>query len=517
MKKFLFPIVALMAVVSSCIDNPARHNPKVFDVEPSAFKINSLAQRLQFEVNCDKEWSASMASGSWARLESADPETGLVSVSVTLNETSEERADTVIVQSGTLYHKVPVIQQGMSSVVSETHIVLTGTESKTVTLNAPAAWVASVVGGRNGSSEQVSTDPGWLTISPASGKAGASEITLCAKDENLNVGDRTALVKVTTSNNVFYLTVVQKQTDAILKDRDKFELSNGGQDITIHLQTNVNYSVEISADWVERLQTKALNQFEETFRISANRDEDPRSCEITFKSETVTETVTIWQAECDVLAFVDFVQGATSGGIDFSAEGGEGSVDLRSNVEYEIVWPAVDWITPYVLDGKSADGRSYAVRYDELRFIVSPNYSLQPREAVFTVYDKNSALSDTFKVVQEAGSAAFAGIDVYGLYLVDGTPLAVYTKGVDQTGLYSAKDGQTYSFRIQDPVAETFLEFGGVPVSIAEGDGFGITLNHNQKDMPVETGTGLNVVAIKVGDGRAWLYSEDGYGLIIKK
>lgn len=517
MKKFLFPIVALMAVVSSCIDNPARHNPKVFDVEPSAVKVNSLAQRLQFDVTCDKEWSAVMASGSWARLESADPETGLVCVSVTLNETSEERVDTVIIQSGTLYHKVPVIQQGMSSVVSETHIVLTGTESKAVTLNAPAAWVASVVGGRNGSSEQVSSDPSWLTISPASGKEGASEITLCAKDDNLNVGDRTALVKITTASNVFYLTVVQKQTDAILKDRDKFELSNGGQDITIHLQTNVDYTVEFSADWVERLHTKSLNQYEETFRISANTSEDSRSCDITFKSENVTETVTIWQAECDVLAFIDFVQSTVEGGIAFSADGGDCTVDLRSNVEYEIVWPAVDWITPYTPDGKSADGRNYAVRYDELRFIVSPNYSLQPREAVFTIYDKNSALSDTFTVVQEAGSAAFASIDVYGLYLVDGTPVAVYTKGVDQTGLYSAKGSQTYSFRIQDPVAETFLEFDGVPASLAEGDSFGVTLNHNQKDIPVETGTDLNVVAIKIGDGRAWLYSEDGYGLIIKK
>ena len=75
------------------------------------------------------------------------------------------------------------------------------------------------------------------------------------------------------------------------------------------------------------------------------------------------------------------------------AKGGEVRVQLRSNVDYEVIVPEdVDWVEQLQSD-----------KADELVFNVKPNSSDRNREAKITIKDKNSDLSQIFRIIQTSG------------------------------------------------------------------------------------------------------------------
>ena len=76
------------------------------------------------------------------------------------------------------------------------------------------------------------------------------------------------------------------------------------------------------------------------------------------------------------------------------AKGGEVRVQLRSNVDYEVIIPEdVDWVEQIQSD-----------KADELVFNVKPNDKTEEREVGITVKDKNSDLSQIFTIKQIVGS-----------------------------------------------------------------------------------------------------------------
>jgi len=68
------------------------------------------------------------------------------------------------------------------------------------------------------------------------------------------------------------------------------------------------------------------------------------------------------------------------------------SVDIKSNVEYSVQMPDVDWIT----DEASSRGMSSHT----LKYVIAPNEGYDSRSAEIIFYDKNSDLKETLKVVQ---------------------------------------------------------------------------------------------------------------------
>ena len=494
MKKVVLLFLSVIGL-TACIDEITRNNPKTFEINPEASHISALAQSLEYIVNCDKAWTATMSNGSWAKVEHTDNLTGDITVSVRLNESADTRTDTLIVNSGTLYLKVPVVQEGMSSVLSTTDLILVKTNPGSITIHATADWTTDLVG--------ASTDFSWLDMEPKSGSAGDTEIKFRANKDNLNVGDRNLMVKFKMDGNNFYATVTQKQTDALISTRSKVELSNGAQDFTVDLQTNVEYDVDIDCGWIERVVTKGLNEFTETFHVSSNTDPDPREGHIVISSGELSETISVYQAECNVLILGQEL-------CEIGQEGGRFEIELRSNVDYDIIWPEVSWISPAGSEGAA----NRVLRSDMLVFAVEPNLILQPREADIIVKDKDSDMSATLHIRQEANDPAFQKTDVYGLYDPEGNAIFAYTPKEDQIAVYK-KDG-LQSFRFMDLHESSYLVIDGIPAGFKAGDNFKITIKTNM-ELPVSFGSGIEVYAIRTEGNTAWLFEESGLGFIIKK
>ena len=165
-----------------------------------------------------------------------------------------------------------------------------------------------------------------------------------------------------------------------------------GGDFTIEIQSNISYEIQIDSDsqsWIsEAPQSKALTAYTHTFSVKSNPNTTKRdgSLEI-IGSNGKTETVNIYQAQRDELVLSKSEE-------TVPAKGGEVRVQLRSNVDYEVIMPEnTDWVEQIKSD-----------KTDELVFNVKPNDKTEDREAIITVKDKNSDLSQTFTIKQIVGS-----------------------------------------------------------------------------------------------------------------
>ena len=117
-------------------------------------------------------------------------------------------------------------------------------ETVTVSFKTDKPWTASLVNER---------PQQWCSISPESGEAGTSYITVTTT-ENLDSEDRSALIVLKTGGEKYQsVMVTQKQRDALTVTESVFELSEESSEFTVEVKANVNYSFSISQnaqDWL---------------------------------------------------------------------------------------------------------------------------------------------------------------------------------------------------------------------------------------------------------------------------
>lgn len=236
----------------------------------------------------------------------------------------------------------------------------------------------------------ITNDADWLTIEPSEGK-GSCSITLTASASDL-YDDRNTVITVYAGDKTETFTVTQKYSEALLVTKNKFDIPQEGGELTIEVQSNISYDIVIDEDcqlWItEAPSSKALNTYTHTFSVASNQDTTKREGSIEIVGTNgKTETVNIYQAQKDELVLSKSEE-------TVPAKGGEVRVQLRSNVDYEVIVPEdVDWVEHLQSD-----------KADELVFNVKPNSETSTRDAEITIKDKNSDLSQIFTIIQTVGS-----------------------------------------------------------------------------------------------------------------
>lgn len=236
----------------------------------------------------------------------------------------------------------------------------------------------------------ITNDADWLTVEPSEGK-GNGLITLTASASDL-YDDRNTVITVKAGDKTETFTVTQKYAEALLVTKNKFDIPQEGGEFTVEVQSNISYDIVIAEDsqsWITEVpSSKALNTYTHTFSVESNPNTTKRDGSIEIiGSNGKTETVNIYQAQKDELVLSKSEE-------TVPARGGAVRVQLRSNVDYEVIIPEdVDWVEQLQSD-----------KADELVFNVKPNDKTENREAEITVKDKNSDLSQTFTIKQIVGS-----------------------------------------------------------------------------------------------------------------
>ncbi|MBR4028202.1 MAG: BACON domain-containing protein [Alistipes sp.] len=229
----------------------------------------------------------------------------------------------------------------------------------------------------------------WCHIDRNSGGRGYNTITLTVL-ENDTYDERNVSLTIKCGNAKKILTITQKQKDGLIVTSNRVELGAEGGNFVIEVQSNVSVTYEIdeyAKDWITIGGSRALTSNMLTFNAKANESQSRRQGNIILRSSAgITENVTVYQegeSPCLVLTCDDSLM--------VDSDGGVMKIELRSNVEYELILPDVDWID-------EAQTRSVST-YTHYLYI-APNVEYSSRQATLIVRSKDATLSDTLHIIQ---------------------------------------------------------------------------------------------------------------------
>ena len=252
---------------------------------------------------------------------------------------------------------------------------------QSVSFSVNANWTLSIASTTSGAT--------WCKASATSGSKGSANVKFTV-NENTSYDDRTVSVTIKAGTVSKTFTITQKGADAMLVTTSKYEVVQEGGKIEVEVKANVDYQFAISEtakDWITETKSKSrgLTTYKHSFDIAMNEEAEKREGEITFKSGDKVETVKVYQAGGAIILL-------TKDEFTVSDAGETISVDIKSNVEYGVQMPDVDWIT----DEASSRGMSSHT----LKYVIAPNEGYDARSAEIVFYDKNSDLKETLKVIQ---------------------------------------------------------------------------------------------------------------------
>ena len=230
----------------------------------------------------------------------------------------------------------------------------------------------------------------WCTATTISGTKGNVNLKLTVI-ENTSYENRSVSVTIKSGTASKTFIVSQKGIDALLVTTDKYELGQEGGIIEIEVKANIDYKMEISdqaKSWIKESSSRThLETYKHTLIVAANEEVDKRQGEIYFKSENKQETVKIYQTGNEIILL-------SQNEYNVSYMGDTISVDIKSNIEFGIQMPNINWI----IDETSTRG----LNSHTLKFIVYPNDTYDMRSTEIIIYDKNSSLQEKFSIIQEA-------------------------------------------------------------------------------------------------------------------
>lgn len=143
----------------------------------------------------------------------------------------------------------------------------------------------------------VSGGASWLTISPQKGGAGKSTLSL-SLTENKEPEEREAAFSILSGNIKQSVAITQKGKDAIILSPEIREVGAKGGMLELVVKSNIEFGIEIDADWIKRQETKSMVTHMLRFSIQENPIEEERTGHIKFyhvANPELAETITVKQ------------------------------------------------------------------------------------------------------------------------------------------------------------------------------------------------------------------------------
>lgn len=266
--------------------------------------------------------------------------------------------------------------------------------TQTVSFNSNVDWTISVSSNISGTQ--------WCKTSASNGKAGNNTVEILV-DKSTSVDERSTVVTITAGTLTKKIIVTQKQKNTILLTKQKYEIDNQGGTIDVEAKANISCQVIIPSefDWISQVSTsRALVTNKYQFKISPSEEYEKREGYIVIKGDNVSETVRIFQSGSSILLL-------TQNAYTVDADGETISAEIKSNCDYDIIMPNVDWIKQY--------SGSRAVSSHQVSFVVDKNEGYDSRSAEIIIKDANSDKKESILVTQLQKDAFFTDKDEYSI------------------------------------------------------------------------------------------------------
>lgn len=278
------------------------------------------------------------------------------------NEEAEARQAVIKLAGGNgLTEEVTVYQigTGPALVLSQSeYIVSSAGETIQVELRSNTAYEIEMPGVdwlRENSSRSLSTYTHYFIVDPNE--------TYDARSAVIRFIDRENGIEQT-------VTVTQMQRDAIVVAQNVYQIGVEGGSLDFAVQANVDFTVSTNADWITQVETRGLTERMLCFDVAPNEGEEMREAAITLESGSATQIIKVQQFGKTEEPFIELsLQEYKAGNA-----GGTFQIDVRTNIEYQVMMPDESWIIETMYDGSTHFfevllNDTYDARTAEIRFV----------------------------------------------------------------------------------------------------------------------------------------------------
>lgn len=188
----------------------------------------------------------------------------------------------------------------------------------------------------------INSSEGWIHLSNTSGSASDNPVSVSVScDANATYDDRSGIVIIYSKELSKTINVVQSACSGIVIPVKEFSVPSKATTFEVEVQANVDYTVFISDNWIERTDTKNLVSEKLTFSVEENPEYGSREAAIWIipdskDSGIPDQYIVVTQEQKSSISIED-----TNFTIPFG--GGEFKIKVMANVGYNVV-PDVDWI-----------------------------------------------------------------------------------------------------------------------------------------------------------------------------
>ena len=145
----------------------------------------------------------------------------------------------------------------------------------------------------------ISSSESWCTVSPQSGISSDEPVTITVRCQaNSTYDERKAQLTIMTDEISHRITVTQAQRDAVLSEESVLRADGKAQDLTIHAETNVDFTVTVldGKDWIKPAGTKGLSKKDVSIHIEENRSGAVREGAVQLSRDKASTYVQVRQA-----------------------------------------------------------------------------------------------------------------------------------------------------------------------------------------------------------------------------
>lgn len=389
----LLPLTSCL-LFSSCSDDSYRSRLRELLIDDMTFDSRASSQQVTFRHEDLTNYDC-QSSEDWC-IVGFDVVTSTMKVSVTANTTYDPREATVTLADrldSSAKRSFKVTQQrntGLFVDKTDFEVPIEG-GSVTVSLKSNVDYAVNIP-----------ADCDWLTLAPEQKTRGldSTAFTLVAAG-NTSYADRTALVTVTNKAEHLSGTVVVYQPFRLVfsADTTSFLMPMDEGTLTVNMASNVPYDIVIpdSCDWITTpAKTHSSPLTADTtavvFSVKENKGYKDRSAVITLRNDDARAAVTV-----NVSQPFNPVFKPDQKTFDVPMEGGTVTVNMESNVSYEVVIPdGCDWVT--LPDASSRKTRGTTTSAVVLK--VAENNSYKDRSAVVVIQNKEAGVSQSITIRQ---------------------------------------------------------------------------------------------------------------------
>ena len=353
-------------------------------VTASTFGVGAEGGEVKIEVkaNIDFEYAIDPADEEWISYEGTRAmKTSTLTFSVDKNDDTEKREGKIYIQSGEFNEEITIYQEGEepSIVISQNEYVVAAA-GETIAIDVTSNVDVTV---------ELPSDVDW--ISENTTRATSTNTYRFDIQPNEDYDQRSAEIKFTNNESGLseVVIVTQTQKDALVVAKDSYTVDSEGDQIEIEIGHNVDFDIEISADWIKKAQnTRAFVTDVLVFDIAANPTPDNREGTITFKSKdgALKQTVKVYQKQEGTII-------VSTKEIVLEPKAGTFTVEIQANVEFSAYLPLVNWIRE-IEPTRGMTSHTLYYEYD-----VNP--SAEPRETFIEIVNNETYDYEVISVVQK--------------------------------------------------------------------------------------------------------------------